>query len=541
MASALPLPKQLHNSDSLTRATSVSDLLEQSFMQPCYYGALYIDDPISNTLSICDHAVLMDDKLLLIVEKHINVTHQAGITKQLITQSRRDAIYAAHHQLTDAVNHVHASDTTLYTDQAGTQIIDIPDNIHCYLLCITDINIVHGEKRLNFTHHYGSDYFVEECVLDFDNEDHATQMFSLENIANVIDTLYNMPDFGCFLAAHKTYLVSGSSFENELEVLADFIETGEMLVSARDIETDLIRAGMREGMDPKLAVADSGEQTKQFLTMRENAKFWNQLITMYASQVPPEQMTQESAYRTLLLALMNESIYSRNSLVKAIADYTQSSAAQKSEGYVLHLRSYSHASRHYALLFYASDSAHPNYRTEAKNRLNNLATAVNLYAQQPPLQEIIVIGMEDNNGSMGVDMYYMPGSEISPDAHEEAFAAMRAQQQAQQQLKGHSAVDFSTANNMAKDQSKVGERTKVRPIDEKNDAAKRYDDMQAAPKSNRARPQPLSRRSGIKKLKVNQGQPKLTSNKVSSRNAPCPCGSGKKFRHCHGAQIDYSA
>ncbi|HAE09310.1 MAG TPA: hypothetical protein DCG26_04065 [Alphaproteobacteria bacterium] len=20
-----------------------------------------------------------------------------------------------------------------------------------------------------------------------------------------------------------------------------------------------------------------------------------------------------------------------------------------------------------------------------------------------------------------------------------------------------------------------------------------------------------------------------------SRNAPCPCGSGKKFKHCHGA------
>jgi preprotein translocase subunit SecA len=23
----------------------------------------------------------------------------------------------------------------------------------------------------------------------------------------------------------------------------------------------------------------------------------------------------------------------------------------------------------------------------------------------------------------------------------------------------------------------------------------------------------------------------------TSRNAPCPCGSGKKFKHCHGSLI----
>ncbi|MFZ1110741.1 MAG: SEC-C metal-binding domain-containing protein, partial [Rhodomicrobium sp.] len=26
-----------------------------------------------------------------------------------------------------------------------------------------------------------------------------------------------------------------------------------------------------------------------------------------------------------------------------------------------------------------------------------------------------------------------------------------------------------------------------------------------------------------------------------ARNAPCPCGSGKKFKHCHGAIVDAAA
>jgi preprotein translocase subunit SecA len=24
---------------------------------------------------------------------------------------------------------------------------------------------------------------------------------------------------------------------------------------------------------------------------------------------------------------------------------------------------------------------------------------------------------------------------------------------------------------------------------------------------------------------------------MTSRNAPCPCGSGKKFKHCHGSLV----
>ncbi|MGA0948632.1 MAG: SEC-C metal-binding domain-containing protein, partial [Candidatus Puniceispirillaceae bacterium] len=32
----------------------------------------------------------------------------------------------------------------------------------------------------------------------------------------------------------------------------------------------------------------------------------------------------------------------------------------------------------------------------------------------------------------------------------------------------------------------------------------------------------------------NAGNAATAGGKVS-RNAPCPCGSGKKFKHCHGA------
>ncbi len=37
----------------------------------------------------------------------------------------------------------------------------------------------------------------------------------------------------------------------------------------------------------------------------------------------------------------------------------------------------------------------------------------------------------------------------------------------------------------------------------------------------------------FKKADVDKGDSKTWNN--TPRNAPCPCGSGKKYKHCHGA------
>jgi len=46
---------------------------------------------------------------------------------------------------------------------------------------------------------------------------------------------------------------------------------------------------------------------------------------------------------------------------------------------------------------------------------------------------------------------------------------------------------------------------------------------------------PSQRVSRLEELPVNPADPS-TWGKVQ-RNAPCPCGSGRKFKHCHGALV----
>jgi uncharacterized protein YecA (UPF0149 family) len=56
--------------------------------------------------------------------------------------------------------------------------------------------------------------------------------------------------------------------------------------------------------------------------------------------------------------------------------------------------------------------------------------------------------------------------------------------------------------------------------------------FQATPARNGARMIPASAAGGAAAAQIDPANP-ATWGKVQ-RNAPCPCGSGKKYKHCHG-------
>lgn len=523
-------PLSVSNQANVMESHDLTTLISRSFMQLWDAGPLYIADPISKTVPLCDHAVIMKNQIILFSFQDICIEHVPNQTKKRIIKQRRNRIYQAHHQLTDAINALQKPSVTIYTDANGERELELPENYTAYLVCLTDIHITSGEKRIPFNHQYGSNYLIEECVLDFDDANQTTQLFSFSDFVTIVDTLENMPDLANFLSCHRTHVVLGSAFENELFVLEDFIETGEVLVKAHEIETDLVAGGMRQGLDPKLAVSDTIEQTDQFLTMRQNAKFWDEMVKMYAAQVPANDLKQASKYRDLLCAIMSESIYSRNNLVKVIVDFRNTPPEQREEGYIVHMRSYSDELRHYVMLFYSTNENHPNHRNNSKHRLANVASGINFHLQNPTMNEIIVIGFGDNQDNFSVDMYYMKGVPLSEAQRQELLEQQKAQQLAQQQLKGSQPTDFS---NIPKKST-----TQVSEVTEKNPASAAYDALSANSSKH-----PIDRpRKGFKKrLVVNKAAPKIQQH-TSSRNALCPCGSGKKFRHCHGAPVvDYSA
>ncbi len=62
----------------------------------------------------------------------------------------------------------------------------------------------------------------------------------------------------------------------------------------------------------------------------------------------------------------------------------------------------------------------------------------------------------------------------------------------------------------------------------KNDVAKIFSRMSIRPNAQ------LDRDSDGKDVKKSEPSPLIQSNKKVPRNSPCPCGSGKKYKHCHG-------
>lgn len=497
--------KQLENAHTLKQA------LEESYLNPWCIAGLYIKDDIAGSEKLCDYAVLHPSALILFLDKQLSIAHEQGLTKQKVRRARRDTAFSVHHHFLSAVDKVYDPSTILYRDKDCLVPVTPPPDIPVYSVCLTSVRVVNGNKQLTIRHHYGSNFFAEESVLDFDDVKHTSQLFSLENFVKAAQVLQSIADLIQFFDFHKQALVEGTPFATETELLKAFISSGGVFSQARAIENQLVVKGLRPNVDTSLSLTEEKALTDNFFKMLENGKFWNHIITSFASSLDANLLKDtDSSHRKLLAALCQESVFSRNNMVRLIADFMQAKPELKKTGYMVHARSYVDIERHYVFLFYASDAAHEHHRSQAGDKLTNIASGINHHFQDPPLKEIIVIGIEDNNGQFATDMYYTPGQKV-------------------QQSPQHSFASAHAPKSMT--------APRVREVSEPNDAKQAYDRMQRFNQNQQVK-------SGIKRLKVNQGTPKLVSQPegaVLGRNAPCPCGSGKRFRHCHGASFDYRA
>lgn len=492
---------QLANADDISQAKTLEALLDKSFMQPWLQKKLYVLDPLGRMEKICDFAVLMGKQLLLIMDKHIEETNVKHDAKQAIKKSQQAAIYDAHHALVQTIDSLHDTEVTVFSDPETQEPFQIPEGMETLLLCVTNMKIAHQGKLLTLKHDYGSAYFQEDCVLDFDDTQRAPQIFSFLNFVKLVNSLDTFADFTDFLNYHKQKLVSGSAFENEINLLKEYIASAAVFHTARQVDDELVQKKLRPSKAVSLQKTTVKKHVENFKSIKNSSQFWKQIISVFAQQIPAAELKKPSPYRDLLAALMSESIYSRYTLVGCINDFMRAPPAHRREGYMVHMRSYTNPKRHYAFLFYAQDEKHEHHRSQAQSKLQNVAAGINYHEQKPHLDEIIIIGLLANDMQFKTDMYYMQGSKIDVQLHNHpssindnaqyAINTPAVQQQAQKPAK-------TLANREAR------------------------------------------KTSGIKKLAINQGVANVQANtQASSRNAMCPCGSGKKFRHCHGAANKY--
>ncbi|MDO5769221.1 MAG: hypothetical protein Q4P13_06930, partial [Psychrobacter sp.] len=287
-----------------------------------------------------------------------------------------------------------------------------------YFVGLTALAIEQNDKSYMIEHHYGSQFFAEECVLDLDDERRVLQIFSLPDFTALLKQLESPNDLMVFLAYHRGMLISQYPYQNEKLLLAGFLTNAMFYHRAADVQEQLVKIGLLEQVEPRLLEAMTDSEAAKALStqLQSNAKMWYKLVNglikrcyQAGKPLPVEQVRM----------LISESMYTRSCIIEEVIAYGKSTPQQRAAGYIRHQHSYNALGRHYMLVFFATDAGSELSAAAIHEHHHDLLFEVNTQLQKPVMDDIFLLGFDFSHhgpsGQTEVQMvaYHQVGAKIS--------------------------------------------------------------------------------------------------------------------------------
>jgi hypothetical protein len=389
-----------------------------SFFEPWLIKGLYLPmDQLSTTRKgrrFCDYALSFGSTLILIdVHQATFDAHFDLLTEW--TQFRKVALPNSRRRLGELEQHI--SQTVLYQDVACTEPL-VVQPAQIYKLCITGAYEQLWKNQFSaILHSYGARFYAEDFVLD--EEENPLLVYSLGDFATLIEQLCSFADLFDFLQFHRrAILCLDEDYASELDLLERYIDCKQPFRQAKMLEHEWLMQHLKY-QESKLLLLAREQPAKAFYQAWDTSVLWRQLIghyAHYAKQALLEDDDHAVDWVNLRDLLADESIVSQAHLAQAMINQAGMSAAADNDGYIVHLRSYQHAKRHYILFFYAQVAGQRYSREQMIEELPVLARQVNAQEQAPCLDEIVVLGIQSDAGQfVAADIAYVEGYAV-PEA-----------------------------------------------------------------------------------------------------------------------------
>jgi hypothetical protein len=211
---------------------------------------------------------------------------------------------------------------------------------------------------------------------------------------------------------HQTVLTDRQDYSSELELLEQHIATGRPFLQGWALEKQWLADGIKQHRSLLLGQALTQPQ-EVFAQLDSRSVLWRQVIVRYAWHAVDSAPHERDDRMVLLDILADESLLSQALLSEAMVHQAAFAAAKDDDGYVVHLRSSTHAQRHYILFFYAQSAGHRYSREQMVGSLVTLAEQVNRQAQAPLLDDILVLGIASQNGQfVSADIAHLMGHTV---------------------------------------------------------------------------------------------------------------------------------
>ena len=383
-----------------------------SFFQPWLINGLYL--PVESLSSVrkgrrlCDYALSFADTLILLDVHQATFDARFNLLEEW-NQFRKIALPNSRRRLGELEKHM--SQTVLYQDVDCTHPFAVQP-VQIYKVCITGAYEQLWKNQFSaILHSYGARFYAEDFVVD--EEENPLLVYSLGDFATLIEQLCSFADLFDFLQFHRRAILSlDDDYASELDLFERYIDFKQPFRQAKMLEHDWLMQRLKYQESALLMLARE-HPAKAFDQARQTSMLWRQVIRRYAQYAEQAMLEEDdSAIDRVNLrdVLADESIISQAHLAQAMISQAGMSAAADNDGYIVHLRSYQHAKRHYVLFFYATATGHRYSREQMLEQLPVLARQVNAQEQQPCLDEIVVMGIQSRAGQfVAADIAYVEG------------------------------------------------------------------------------------------------------------------------------------
>lgn len=277
-------------------------------------------------------------------------------------------------------------------------------------------------------HHFGVHYFLEELVVDMSDSSQQLQMFSWHDWRSITAAVKTPCELWRFLGYHLKQLqhsVSNHdpSFDSEKGLVARFLQSPDIFAPAIAVDNALIKNEVQDEPNPALVAMmlayKNHSTTAQMYHqhMEQAAILWSQLSMQMIEMYGEKQITTHKNQSDIPLAhwqqqLLDESLFSRHELIRALYRHPKQSASLQKDGYVIHQHSYESLGRHYVLVFYGQEDKGHNSKAVVQPNLAKIAQDVATRLPIMALHHVVVLGIdfitEDNETFIDIDLWIQP-------------------------------------------------------------------------------------------------------------------------------------
>ncbi len=287
-----------------------------------------------------------------------------------------------------------------------------------YFVGLASLVIERNDRLFNIDHQFGSDYFQEQLVLDFDGEESILQLFGTKSFITILKLLATPSDLITFFKYYQYALINHINYRLESILVRSFLHSKSFYQPALQIEDKLIELKILDKHDNRLVelteTSDAKKKDDLISRMKEYSDLWERLIKSATARQLSKNKTLSKEAQELLI---KESLYTRMRIIEDI--FADGRVKDKDiRGQISYQHSYANFGRQYMLVVYASDPtswlSRPAIQKEHLNMLINL----NSQLQDPVMEDLILLGFDvthqdDEDVDIEMDIFHLKAKKMS--------------------------------------------------------------------------------------------------------------------------------